>query len=307
MSTENVKIQPMYVYLGKDTYQVQKITCVPSTVAASLDGKYFLFQDAAGAKHYAWFDIGAAVDPAPAGGWTGHPVVVTEPASAAAVATALAAVLTAVSGFDATASGNVVTLTHTAYGFANPARNPDDVNKAGFAFQLETVGQVEVDAGCIDGDIEISGLQAETEDIKCHHTGTTSQGKLVKGYPPMEVTLTFNETAKENLKQAFIAAGHYPFLPVGAGAIDAFGYGPTLVGQQVPTIFMRLHPVSKDAADKTEDWNFWKAQALLDTFTFSGENISTIPLTFTIIPDKTKNKEIQFFLIGDGSQAGLGV
>jgi hypothetical protein len=122
----------------------------------------------------------------------------------------------------------------------------------------------------------------------------------------MEVTMTFNETSKQALKEKFIAAGHYPFLPVGSSQ-DAFGFGPTLVGKQVPTIFMRLHPVSKDASDKSEDWNFWKVQGLLDTFNFSGENISVIPMTFTVFPDKTKNKEIQFFLIGDGSQSGLGV
>jgi len=303
----NVKIQPMFVYLGKDTPQVQAITCVPTSSTSSLAGKYFLFQDAAGAKHYAWFDTGSSVDPAPAGGWTGHAVSITNPMTAAAVATALAAILTNVAGFDATASGNVVTLVATAPGFANPARDPDDVNKSGFAFQLLTVGQIEREAGCIEGEIVVSGLKADTEDIKCQHTGTTVLGKLVKGYPPMEVDFTLNETDKESVKQAFIAAGHYPFLPIGAGQIDTFGFGPTLVGKQVPTIYMRLHPVALDASDRTQDWNFWKAQALLDKFTFSGEKISTIPLKFTVQPDTTKNKEIQFFLIGDGGAAGLGI
>jgi hypothetical protein len=223
------------------------------------------------------------------------------------VATKTAAVLTAVTGFDAAASGNVITLDHTVAGFANPARDPDDaLLKSGFGFKLSILGQTEVEAGCIDGEIEISGLQANTEDIICHASGTTVKGRIVKGYPPMELSMSLKETDKESLKQAFIKAGHYPFLPVGAGAVDAFGYGPTLVGQQVPTMFVRLHPVELDASDRSEDWNFWKCQALLDTFTFSGEAIATIPLTFTVQPDETKNKEIQFFLVGDGTVSGLG-
>ena len=100
MPIQNIKINPMLVTFGKDVYQVQTITCV-ADVASSLQNKYFLFTDSAGAKRYAWFNVGGlGVDPAPAGGWTSHPVAITANTSATGVATALAAVLTAVTGFD---------------------------------------------------------------------------------------------------------------------------------------------------------------------------------------------------------------
>ncbi len=59
MSVQNIKINPMYVYIGKDTAQQQTITCKADVTGASLGGKYFVFHDPAGAKRYAWFDTGS--------------------------------------------------------------------------------------------------------------------------------------------------------------------------------------------------------------------------------------------------------
>lgn len=307
MGISNVAIRPMKVYLGSDVYQVQKITCRSSASGNSLGGKYFLFHDSAGAKRYAWFDTGSSVDPAPAGGWTGHTVVISDPDSASEVATALTAVLTAVTGFDATASGAVVTLTHTAYGYAQPARDALSTAGTGFNFQVSVLGSQEVEAGCIDGDIEISGLQPNKEDILCHHSGTTVRGQIISGYPLMEVALAFKETDIATLKKAFVASGHYSFTPTGTDGAEMFGYGVVQVGQQIPTQQMRFHPVAKVDSDKSEDVYFWKTELMLDTLTYSGESIQTIPVSFSVYPDETKNKEIQFFAVGDGSQSGLGV
>lgn len=302
----NIAIRPMTVLMGSDTPQVQQITCRADTAAASLNNKYFLFQDSAGAKHYAWFNVASGgVDPAPAGSWTEHEVAIAALDSASTVASALAAILGAVSGFDAAASGSVVTLTHTASGFANPAYDPGGAVGTGFNFKVSTLGSTEVDIGCIDGDIEISGLQPDKQDITCHHTGTTVKGSIVSGYPLMQVTMNFKETDLASLKRAFAAAGHYPFLPVGASATELFGYGAVQVGQQIPTQKLRLHPYAKVSSDKSEDITFWKAEVMLDSIAFSGENIQTIPVTFSVYPDETKNKEISFFAVGDGSQAAI--
>ena len=114
MAIQNISVRPMQVYLGEDIAQVQSITCV-ADVTSSLQNKYFLFHDAAGAKRYAWFNVATlGVDTAPLGGWTVHAVAISANDTASAVATALAAVLTAVTGFDAAVSGYTVTFTHTS-------------------------------------------------------------------------------------------------------------------------------------------------------------------------------------------------
>jgi hypothetical protein len=269
-------------------------------VSGSLGAKYFLFMDAAGAKHYAWLDTGSSVDPAPAGGWTGHAVVISSNATASAVATALAAVLTAVTGFDATASGYVVTLTHTAAGYAQPAY---DAN-SGFGFKVLTLGSSEVDAGCIQGDIEIGGFEQTKVEITCHESGTTVRNELISGYSKPTVSFTLQESDKASLKRLFVMLGMNTFTPVGADKEEIFGYGPQRVGGQNPKVKLSLHPVALDASDKSEDWTFWSAEIGLDTFTFSGESVSTVPATFNIYPDEAKPKAIQFFMIGDAAKAG---
>lgn len=306
MSVQNIKINPMYVYIGKDTAQQQTITCKADVTGASLGGKYFVFHDPAGAKRYAWFDTGSSVDPAPAGGWTGHTVVIAPNATASAVATALAAVLTAVTGFDATASGSVVTLVCTSNGYAMPARNPeeDPTKNVGFAFKVTVLGQLRQSAGCIDGDIEISGFEQDVEELKCHATGSTVRGEIIKGYTKPEMTLTFQETSKQKLQDVMVLAGMPVFIPIGADKVAVFGYGPANVGKSNPQVVVELHPVALDASDKSEDFTFWKAQANLDTLNFSGENRSLIPVTFSIYPDESKPAGIQFFMIGDAAVAG---
>lgn len=94
------------------------------------------------------------------------------------------------------------------------------------------------------------------------------------------------------------------FTPVGADKDAVFGYGVANIGGSNPKVYIRLHPVELDATDKSSDWNIWTAELGLDTFTFSGENISEIPAKFAIYPDESKPKGIQFFMIGDALKAG---
>jgi hypothetical protein len=299
MSIENVKVKPMYVYFGKDTAQVEKITCV-ADVAGSLGAKYFLFMDSAGTKRYAWFTTGASVDPAPAGGWTGHSVTIVSGDSATAVATALAAVLTAVTGFDATASGAIVTLTHTAVGYAQPAYD----GNAGFAFKVSTLGQTKVSGGCLQGDIEVGGFEQSKVEITCHESGTTVRSEKISGYSKPTLSFTLQETDKASIQRLFVLYGMNVFTPVGADKEAVFGYGPLNIGGSNPKILVNMHPVELDAADKSEDWNFWNAELSIDSFTFSGESVNTIPATFNIFPDDSKPKAIGFFMIGDAAKAG---
>jgi hypothetical protein len=303
MAIENIEVKPMYVYIGKDIAQVEKITCV-ADVASSLNSKYFLFHSSAGVKHYAWFDVNSAgTDPAPAGGWTGHEVDIAVGATASQVATALAAVLTAVTGFDAAASSGVVTLTHTAIGYAQPAID-SVAAPTGFAFKVTTLGMEELSAGCLQGEIELTGFEQTKIEITCHSSGSTIKDERITGYAKPELAFTLQETDKQSLQNILVYYGMPVFTPVGADKEAVFGYGPANVGGSNPKVYIRMHPVSLDASDKSQDWNIWTAELGLDTFNFSGENVSVIPSTWSIFPDETKPEGIQFFMIGDAAKAG---
>ena len=303
MSIENIKVKPMYVYIGKDQAQVQTIKCV-ADVSSSLQNKYFLFHDSAGVKRYAWFNVATlGTDPAPAGGWTGHAVAISANATATAVATALAGVLTAVSGFDATSSDAVVTLTATAIGYAQPAIDSTAAPTT-FAFKVTTLGMTKLSAGCIQGDIELSGFAQTKVEITCHHTGSTVIDERISGYEKPVLSFTLQETDKASLQKILVYYGMPVFTPVGADKEAVFGYGPANVGSSNPRVPITMHEVADDASDKTNDWNIWAAELALDTFNFSGESVSVFPATFNIFPDETKPKGIQFFMIGDAAKAG---
>lgn len=292
----------MYVTIGEDIAQIQKIKCV-ADVAGALGGKYFLFMDAAGAKKYVWFNTGASTDPAPAGGWSGLEVEIDSGDSASVIAGLLATEMT-VTGFTAVASGDTVTLTHTAFGYAQPARDSETATATGFAFSMVKQGQKEKSAGCLKGDIELTGFEQNKLEITCHASGTTVKDERITGYSKPELSFVLQETDKASLQEIMVMYGMPVFTPVGADKEAVFGYGPANVGGSNPKVKIRMHPVADDLTNKTNDWNIWKCELGLDTFNFSGESASEIPAKFTIYPDETKPKGIQFFMIGDAAKAG---
>ena len=296
----NVKVNPMYVYLGKDTAQVETIKTTAGTL---LGGKYFLLMTPLGVKKYVWFNTGASVDPAPAGGWTEIEVAILVGDSASQVATKLAVALDLDTAYLATASSNTVTLTHAAVGYSEPAYDSVAAPTL-FAFKVTQLGFNKVSAGCIQGDIEIGGFEQTKIEITCHASGTTIKDERITGYAKPTLSFTLQETDKASLKRLYSYYGMNSMTPVGADADSIFGYGPANVGGSNPKIQIEMHPVSLDASDKGEDYNFWLAELAFDTFTFSGENVSTVPATFSIYPDESKPKNLQFFMIGDAVKAG---
>lgn len=295
----SAELKPQKVYLGKDTAQVQQIKCV---VGTSLGAKYMLFFDSAGVKRYAWFNTGASVDPAPAGGWTGHEVAINSGDTASQVATKLAAVLTAVSGFDATASGVYVTLTHTVVGYAEPAR--DGAAATGFAFKVTTLGQAKRSLGCLQGDIELAGLEKQMVAVTCHASGTTKQDDIVSGMGEVQVTLNLQETSKAEIEKILQDYGNDSYTPEGADKERIFGLGTGQVGKSVRKTRLEMHPVALEDADKSEDQTFWLCSVNLDTIGYSGENPTVVPVTVMIYPDSSKPKAIAYGMIGDAALAG---
>lgn len=295
----NISIKQMYVYIGTDTAQEVAIKCV-ADVSGSLGGKYFLFHDPTGAKHYAWFDTGSSVDPAPAGGWVGHAVDITSNASASAVATALQVELTAVTGFDATVSGDTVTLKSSAPGYSQPARDSEAaLTKSYFSFQTTVLGQIKKSAGCISGDIEVSGFEVNKVEVKCHASGSTIQQEIPVGISKPEISFTLQDTSKSKIEEIFNQMGYGSLTGVGADKQKVFGYGTSIIGTDIPKLKVTFHPVALDATNKSEDWNFWKTTISADSFTFAAEDVATIPVKFSAYPDETKNPSINVIMIGD--------
>lgn len=294
-SVTNIKIEPANVF-----WQIEEQSQVTTVadVSSSLANKWFKL-GAAGSSaytHYVWLNLGSGTDPAPSG-LTEIEVAVSPNATAAAVATAVAAAVTAIAGFNASASGAVVTIDRTAVG--ESAGVVDGTAATGFTFaQCQQGG--DLDLGLLDGDIEVA-FEEQLLEIMAHQTGTTVLADLRQGVSAT-VALTLKESDVAKLKEVFSKAAGGSYTPL--SGTELFGWGTSKQGSNTVIQARRLvlHPVRLLAADYTEDLCFWKAYPLPESITFSGENPKVVSLSFKTYLDDSKDEAIKLFAFGDWSQ-----
>jgi hypothetical protein len=300
MGAENCKLEPVDLYLGNDQVQIQKISCVGDD-NASLQNKRGFFYDKDGNKHFFQFNVATLGTPSVISGYTAHPVAIALNASANAVASALAAVLTAVTGFDAAASGYVVTLTHTDEGYALPAHDDeDDAFDTEFAFSMVQVGDLYESMGLLDGDVTVNGLSRKLIDITAHQHGADILGQILSGSGNPELSASLKEVTTENYKKLLrYSSGAY--LPIG-GSQELVGGGSAGQFGNPQSVKCVLHPIRFDVADKSADLCFWKTTLDLDQLAFSSEKIQNLPIKIKAFNDPSKPKAINTWVYGDWSQ-----
>lgn len=296
----NIKVEPVNVTFGEDVMQSENITLV-ADASGSLNNKYFVWYTPGGVKHYAWYNINSAgTDPAVSGG-TAHEITGATGASATTLATATAAVLTAVSGFDATSDGAVVTLVGTAAGYAKPAH--DGAAPTGFTFEVNYYGDSALDLGFVDGDIE-PNHEENYVDVTSHQTGSQIVSQIHTGNT-MSVTIGLKESLVSQIRKIMIAEGD-ALIPDGTGvsSTEVLGYGTSRQFKQTLGRAKKLvlHPAALPSSNVSRDLTFWKAFPKLPSWNYSGESIQVLPVEFMIYPDYSKDKRVQMCAIGDASQ-----
>jgi hypothetical protein len=297
----NQKVEPMQVTFGEDMMQSENITCI-ADVSSSLNSQYFMFYSAAGVKHYAWYNVGGAgTDPAVSGA-TANAVAISANASASAVASATQAVLDAISGFDCSVDGAVLTLVRTTAGYAKPSH--DGAADTGFSFEVNFYGDTAVDLGYCDGDIELTH-EENYVDITSHQTGSQVLGNIATGNT-MSLTVNLKETAVSQLRKILATGEGDVMIPDGTGAssTEVLGWGTS---RQFKQNFSRarklvLHPIVLPASNMSRDVTIWKAFPKVGSLAYSGENILQIPVEFAVYPDYSKQDKVRMAVFGDASQ-----
>lgn len=299
----NIKIEPMEVYLGVDAAHVQTVTCV-ADVSSSLNNKYFVLHAPSAVKHYYWFNVASGGSDPGTGltGYTGHAVAISANASAATVATALELVIEATTGFDSTVSGAVITVTCSSNGYVAAGHDAQaTASQTGFAFATVTVGDAFETVGYLDGDIEVSALSRGPVDITAHQDGATIIGQIMTSGGNPEMTFNLKEVTTANYRK-ILRYSNGEFYPVIANSTSGMGGGTKSVGGSPIAVRVVLHPVRLGIADKTNDYCFWNCTLDLDSISFSGENIITLPVKVKSFKDSTKRSEVNIWMYGDWSQ-----
>ena len=309
MGVENIKVEAMKVVYGVDTAQKEKITIRAGIAKSALAGKYFHMYavTALGAivKHVFWFNV-TGTDVAPSlQDATLHEVDISAGTidTIAEIASELATEMSSVAGvYSASASANVVEVTHSVVGYAPSAHDAKVANlKTNFGFEILVQGDKEDELGSIEGDIEVA-FEESFIDVTSHAQGATPVAQLKNGVSSVEVTLNLQETTKEKLKKMFVKSGG-SYIPDEGTEVFGMGTFKNFENMFKYATKLRLHPVRLLDGDRSEDYTFHKAIPNLTGLTFSGENVFTLPITFKVYPAEGVDSRVNYFSIGDGSQS----
>lgn len=297
-ATGDIKIEPVNV-----TWEIEEQWHVKTIadVSSSSNSNYFRIGKSGQTthSHYVWLDVGnTGVDPAVAG-LTGVEVNIAANDTAATIATAIAAAVTALSDFTATASGDTVTITCIGAGDSAGLLDGAGAAATGFTFtQCQEGGTL--DLGLLQGDVE-SGFEETLLELTAHQTGVTPIADLRQGVKT-ELSLVMQEATVTKLKEIFAKSGGGTDTP--SGGTEVFGWGTSRQGLNTIIQARRLvlHPVAKSDTDYSGDLCFWKAYPMPESLIFSGENPKTLSVSWKFYLDASKPAAISLFCFKDWTQ-----
>jgi len=153
--------------------------------------------------------------------------------------------------------------------------------------------------GLTEGDFELT-QEEQVVDITAHSEGTNVLTSIRTG-KSAEISLTLKEVSPTRIKQMFGPAGFVGQASGASGSDTVLGIGNSKDFTQVTAQAAKLvlHPVTKAANDRSEDWAAWKAYPMPGSITFSGENNATMEVTFKIYPDCAKADPFRLYVYGD--------
>lgn len=293
-SVNNVQIVPVNVYWKMEQTETWDFTGLDKTSLHQSAFKFWSALDAA--KHFVWFDgTGSGVAPTVTG-FTAHECAIDASATAAQIATVVAGVVTAITGFDASASGAIVTVKRTEVGETTESLDVD----SDIVYSLTRRGR-DMDLGLLQGDVECSFSPANFM-VKAHQTGTTPLAAINQGFENLECSTTMLETQKSNLKEIYKIYGGS--VTPGSGT-EVYGVGSASQGKNMMVEAGRLVLKPVNATDDTENFNFMLAVPVPDSLVFSGENPRTLSVTWQGFVDRDANTKVNAIAIGDVFQDGL--
>lgn len=299
-STYNLGVRN--ILLGEDRYQK---TCIftKADVAASLQNKYIVIhRPDTQEKHYFWFNVATlGVDPAVPNA-TGHAVAIASGATAAAVATALSAVIDALTWIASTATGNEVECEMTEYGYAYEARDAlASASRTSFNITVPLFGSVEVDLGATNGDTSFT-VEEQTKEIKSPQTGDFVLAEIRRG-ATLTAGFELKDTSKESIRRALNFYGSTIVTDDAASEVIS-GYGSKNLFKSTDDVasVLKLRPTNlADDADPSEDFTMHKAKLKLGEIAFSAEDELVLPIEAVAYLDQSKSGFANLFSYGNGS------
>lgn len=275
-------------------------TCV-TPGAVTLTGGEYLELSSLGTDYYVWFDLdNGSVDPAPAGR-TGIEVDLATGYSftdlASAMETAIEAVVeSTLRVFSVRNDGTNIFIRMEEIGAVNAASADNDT---GFDVAATRVG-LGGDLGATSGGVSVE-FDVSTLDITSDQGGTAIQDRIIQGVnATASMSLLEMDPAKWKLMVGQYAGD--TLTPGGGSEVVGFGESKNFSSSFENGGLLNLHPLDRDASDRSEDVTFWIATPVPGSYNFSGEEVSVMEVEFAAIPDRSRNDAVNIFVYGDYRQ-----
>lgn len=302
-NTQTFNLGVVNILLGEDKPQKTCVITKPD-VSSSLNDKYWVYHEpVTQAKHYVWYNVATAgTDPAIPNA-TGHVVAIAEDATAAAIATATAAVLNALAHIGtATATGDHIEFNFTANGYAYAARDAlATADQTKFAVEVPEFGQIERDLGATNGDTTFS-IEEQTQEVTSPQTGDMILDEINRG-STVSASFELKDTSADSVRQAIGFYGTIIVTDDAASKVIA-GHGTKrLYKSTLPNATKLVFRPTKNAEDENpaEDFTIHKARLKLGEITFSAEDELVLPIEVIGLLDQTKTSAVNLWSYGDGS------
>jgi hypothetical protein len=279
----------------------QSVTFVDD-VSGSIAGEYFDlnvmgsdFETVVGFR--VWLDDSVASAPA-ADGRTLVAVSYSQDDTAGVIAGAAAAAIDALANVSASALDAVVT-------FENDFIGKVAVDSGSNAASL-TFAQLQESAGGPLGTtsegIELS-IETQVGQLQANQTASYVLGEIVQG-ANVSMTMSLAEVTKERIETVVGGVTGDTFTPSAPGATSLTGLGESKLFQNLFDLGGKLilHPLSKDASDRTRDVIFWRSAPKPETLNYDGTTQQALAVTFVAYLDRSKPKQINIYAEGDWTQ-----
>lgn len=288
--SSNVSVAPVNVLWRIEQQELIDLT---GLTASGLGGTSFDLFLPDGTEYYVWFDENNAdVDPTPGG--TAIEVDYASSAAASAIATACAAAIDAVSGFEAQVKDSTkVQVTRSAVGACTATAD----NDSGVAITVCRNGK-DYDLGLLEGDVTLN-TEADILTLTSHQSGVTPRAALFRGFSNLSVDTVMQETVSSQLDDIYNLYGGQ-FTP--AAGTEVFGGGTSKQGNNLLVDAARLVLKPVNAANDADNISLSLAIPQPSSMTFSGENPKVLSVTWLGYVDDSKDSRISAFMFGDDTQ-----
>lgn len=293
-SVNNIAINPVNVLWRIEA--MEKFDFTGASGAAMNNKTIHLFLNN-GVQHYFWANYNSTgADPTETG--TAHVVAIALAAIDTAIATDFMTAIAAVTGFTATRSGAVVTVSRTADTGCGEVSDPT-CTLTGVTMTQVRRGK-DFNLGLLKGDVSPE-FGPSNLVVTAHQFGKTPLLNLNQGFSKLGCKTDLLETDNSKLQAMYKVYGG----SVAGGTTTVFGAGTSVLGKNIMIDAARLIFKPVNAVDNTKNFCLALAIPVPGSLVFSGENPQTLAVEWMGFVDLQLDTHINAVFIGDIYQTGL--